>query len=152
MKPTMRISMILVLFAFLSVSVLYAEQDTEKRPCFMDRDGDGIDDNARDLDDDGIPDQFGAQDEAEEEIDLGTMDSDMFSFEMGGELDGGLDGAQVDSEASNIPNSQKFAALQMSSRALSQHRSGLTSGEDFGPGVGALSGGVVCEGGVCRPR
>jgi len=142
----------MLLLAFTTFNVANAGDDTAKCSCFLDRDGDGIDDNARDLDDDGIPDQFGSQNDDEPEVDLGLANSDVFSFEISGEFDGGMEGAGLDSEASRVPNSQKFSALRMSSRALSQHRSGLTSGEDFGPGVGALSGGVVCEGGVCRPR
>ena len=108
---------------------------------FVDLDGDGLNDNVRDLDRDGIPD---------------------FRKEMAPEpplitLRGGTNFFKAiepsDSDASLfLSNSERFGYLKFCTRALSQCRSGLSSGEDFGSGFGigqsTSSGG--CAGGVCR--
>ena len=118
---------------------------------FVDLDGDGIDDNARDMDDDGIPDTFGA---AASEVP--SENEDMFASSISVDWNAAGFGAGQAEVEKKEPNSGKFSAIRFSARDLGACRGGLKAGDGLGigesGGVNAGGGGMVCEGGVCRPR
>jgi hypothetical protein len=119
--------------------------------CFVDLDGDGIDDNARDLDEDGIPDTFGANTD-----DAPAKAEGMFASSVSIDWNaGGFGGSSVDVKIDE-PNSTKFSSIQFSARDLGTCRGGLKASDGLGigesGGVNAGGGGMVCEGGICHPR
>ena len=108
---------------------------------FVDLDGDGLNDNVRDLDHDGIPD---FRKETAPEPPLITLRGATNIFKAI---------EPSDSDVSLfLSNSERFEHLKFCTRALSQCRSGFGSSEEFGPGIGigqsTSSGG--CAGGICR--
>ncbi len=144
--------LLLLLWIIIPVSAtVFAEEEAtaSKKSVFLDLDGDGINDNASDLDNDGIPDLFGDED-SNVEIDTSFVTTSITSF---GDL--GVSGTQLDTPTNEVAvsNSKAFDALCATVSPLMQQRGGVNSGDNFGP-ANALSGGggVVCEGGVCRPR
>ncbi len=64
-------------------------------------------------------------------------------------------GVALNLESGNGGNSAEFGQLMISARALTANRCSLDSDAGFGPGnglgSGIVKGGMVCEGGVCRP-
>jgi len=147
----------LILLLVASGTCIAAEKTSDSQakksdtPSFVDLDGDGIDDNARDLDEDGIPDSFGA--EAEE---VSAKAEGMFASSVSIDWNAaGLGGSSID-VSSEEPNSIRFSAARFSARDLGSCRGGLKSGDGLGigesGGVNAGGGGMVCEGGVCHPR
>jgi hypothetical protein len=110
---------------------------------FVDLDGDGLNDNVRDLDHDGLPD---FRKETAPEPPLMTLRGTTNIFKA-------IEPSNSDSDMSLfLSNSERFGYLKFCTRALSQNRGGFAAGEDFGPGSGigqsTSSGG--CAGGVCR--
>ncbi len=110
---------------------------------FIDLDGDGLNDNVRDLDHDGIPD-FGKGTALEPPVMTLRGAADFFKA---------IEPSDTDSDMGLfLSNSERFEQLKFCTRALSQCRSGFGSTEEFGPGVGigqsTSSGG--CAGGICR--
>ena len=144
----------ILLFLWLIIpttSAIPAAEDDEnkKKSTYLDLDGDGINDNASDFNNDGIPDSFG-EDDSDGEIDTTIMTSSLTSFD---DFGGGFDPEPSVEIDFGEQNSVKFSALTASVIPLTQRRGGLNSGEGFGPqNMAGSSGGVVCEGGVCRPR
>lgn len=118
---------------------------------FVDLDGDGIDDNARDMDDDGIPDTFGAA-----TTEVPSESADMFASSISIDWNAAGFGAGEAEVETKEPNSGKFSAIRFSARDLGACRGGLKASDGFGVGEGGGvntgGGGMVCEGGVCRPR
>ena len=118
----------------------------DKKPLFVDIDGDGFDDNTSDANNDGIPEfsNTASLTEAREE-NPSTASKDLADFSFGSILaDDGLS------------FSAQFKGLQFAARSLSRNRCSLDSDAGFGPGsgtrVGSTTGGMVCVGGVCQPR
>jgi hypothetical protein len=108
---------------------------------FVDLDGDGLNDNVRDFDHDGIPD---FRKETAPEPPLITLRSATNIFKAI---------EPSDSDVSLfLSNSERFEHLKFCTRALSQCRSGFGSSEEFGPGIGidrsTSTGG--CAGGICH--
>jgi len=108
---------------------------------FVDLDGDGLNDNVRDLDRDGIPD---FRKETAPEPPLITLRGATNIFEAI---------EPSDSDVSLfLSNSERFEHLKFCIRALSQNRGSFAAEENFGPGSGigqsTSSGG--CAGGICR--
>jgi len=137
----------LAALAFILGGVAQAEQPPGEKTGppqnrrFVDLDGDGLNDNVRDLDHDGIPD---FRKETAPEPPLITLRGATNIFKAI---------EPSDSDVSLfLSNSERFGHLRFCTRALSQCRSGFASSEDFGPGngigQGALSGN--CVGGICR--
>lgn len=119
--------------------------------CFVDLDGDGIDDNARDMDEDGIPDTFGAS-----SVELSEQTEDMFASSVSIDWDAAGMGASSVEVKIDEPNSTRFSAIRFFARDLGSCRCGLKASDGLGigesGGVNVGGGGIVCEGGVCRPR
>jgi len=127
----------------LMMSIALAGTSENQENSFVDLDGDGFNDNAIDNNADGIPD------DPNEQID--TVPSDDSSESTGFvNFDAGFSNSQVTPHT----NSEKFARLSFTTRALGTNRGGFGAGDDFGPGngigIGAISAGG-CSGGVCRP-
>lgn len=137
-----------IIITILCSSILFAE---DKAPAatsgattvFVDRDGDGFDDQAGDHDGDGIPDA------AEREKPAAQP--------MGQSAEFGLFAAAQTMIATTpvfLYNSGSFNHLKLLLSPLTQHRGGFGVGVDFGPGgdigCGAVMGGA-CAGGACGP-
>jgi hypothetical protein len=144
MKLALAASVIFVKLFTFAVSAGEPPQGEKAVPAasrFIDLDGDGLDDNIADGNKDGIPD-FHQNAPSEEPLTLRGAVPDMFK------------GLQTSAPSTNLYLSklERFNSLKFCSRALSQCRSGLGSGDNFGPGVGigqSTSGGG-CAGGICR--
>jgi hypothetical protein len=136
------------IIALLSVGFLHplaAGDDIGKAPvvAFVDLDGDGLNDSAADMDNDGIPDPF------DNDVVVPAPDtSGLYDFFDLGDL-GGEIGAETETL---LANSRAFSRARVSMICLAQSRGGFGTGENFGPGEGIGCGAVlggVCEGGVC---
>ncbi|MCX6827718.1 MAG: hypothetical protein NT002_00300 [candidate division Zixibacteria bacterium] len=114
---------------------------------FVDYDGDGFDDNAPGGD--GIPTSMENPSNAESATEAVPDDSPSAGMF---DLSGG-NAAAIDIEMSN---SSAFGSRQFVARSLTQNRCSLDSdigfGSSAGIGIGVMSGGMVCSGGVCHPR
>jgi len=141
---TMIMSLVFTI-SLLCLTVVNAEETVDK-PCrFVDIDGDGIDDNARDLDEDGIPDIISHEESQENDTPAVELASNMgdFSMSLGST-------SEIESSKSRA---SAFSSRKFSARGLSSDRGGIDSGDGFGPGSGIGIGAVktpVCVGGVCR--
>ncbi|MFH1892181.1 MAG: hypothetical protein ABIK83_05795 [Candidatus Zixiibacteriota bacterium] len=154
----MKLFLTLIVFLILGSVTSFASDDASNsdaikpsKACFVDLDGDGINDNARDMDDDGIPDTFGAEASA-----IPSETEGMFAPSISIDWNAsGFGAGQAEVEAKE-PNSGRFSAIRFSARDLGACRGGLKAGDGLGigesGGVNAGGGGMVCEGGVCRPR
>lgn len=113
---------------------------------FVDLDGDGFDDNVTDSNNDGIPDFKDSPSPA------ASNPSDSYS-DFKPLADFSVPGSSAAQETSA---SSRFKGLQFSARSLMRNRCSLDSDAAFGPGngigMGSMSGGMVCVGGVCQPR
>lgn len=139
MKTCINLTIALLMLMF--VSALYGQEEASetKACCFVDLDGDGIDDNARDLDEDGIPDSFGANGDKEEtpELALGSQ--------MG--LDLGQAAAVSESaEAAAGSNRDVYASRSFCARDLTDDRGGFDAENRADAGA---QRGKICIGGVC---
>ena len=107
---------------------------------YVDLDGDGFNDNIADNDDNGIPDRFESE-PTKELAEMGSILGNVFNTEVN------LDELYSASE--------KFNMRKFKTRSLTQRCNGLGASDDFGPGngigLGAVSGGGGCAGGVCSP-
>jgi len=137
----------LAALAFILGGVAQAEQRPGEKTGppqnrrFVDFDGDGLNDNVRDLDHDGIPD---FRREMTPEPPLITLRGATNIFK---EIE------PSDSDVSLfLSNSERFGHLRFCTRALSRNRGGFAAGEDFGPGsgIGQSTSRGGCAGGVCR--
>lgn len=141
-------TMLLILLTFtvsfiLSTATLYAEETEAKPCCFVDIDGDGIDDNARDLDKDGIPDIIAGENDSEKISDV-KFASKLGDFSISMETSAAVDNGKS--------RAGEFSSRRFSARGISSDRGGIESGDGFGPGSGIGIGAVktpVCVGGVC---
>ncbi len=136
-------SMILALPFTVPLSTSYAEEAEAESACFVDIDGDGIDDNARDMNDDGIPDIIANDDESEEMSDV------KFASNLG---DFSVSMATNAAAESSKSRAGAFSSRRFSARGISSDRGGIESSDGFGPGSGIGIGAVktpVCVGGVC---
>jgi hypothetical protein len=111
---------------------------------FIDRDGDGFNDNSPDSDGDGIPDaadpDFKGDLRPETNVKSAPID-----------FAGGFEAAGIEHEY--LAGSEKYGRLKFTCRALMQNRCAFTSEENFGSGAGigiGSSGGGACAGGVCH--
>lgn len=125
---------LLILPAALSAEEL-SETATTDSPCFVDLDGDGFDDNIRDLDSDGIPDfgDFRAAASANASHGLGVF-------------------ASMNTGATTVARAaEKFGERRFCCRGLALNRGGFSAGSGFGPGagIGSAALGKVCIGGIC---
>jgi hypothetical protein len=134
---------IFVFFAFLlalAVSAAAASEEALPRTPFVDLDGDGFNDNIADNNDNGIPDRFESK-PAEALAEMGSLLGNVFNTGVN------LDDLRTTAE--------KFTMRKFETRSLVQRCQGLGSEDDFGPGngigLGAISGGGGCAGGVCGP-
>ena len=135
LRPILIVTVILFVPVVLSAEKL-PETTSTSTSCFVDLDGDGIDDNVKDLDGNGIPDF----DIPEEASSIPSGGSGIFaSMTMN---TGTIEVARV---------AENFGGREFGSRWLCVNRGGITSGDGFGPGAGIGSGslGKVCIGGVC---
>lgn len=110
---------------------------------FVDRDGDGFDDQAGDRDGDGIPDS------AEREKPASQPQEQPAEFGMFAAAQ-----TMIGTTPVFLHNSGSFNHLKLLLNPLTQHRGGFGVGVDFGPGgdigCGAVMGGA-CAGGACGP-
>ncbi len=125
---------LLILPAALSAEEL-SETATTTAPCFVDLDGDGFDDNIRDLDSDGIPDfgNYNGTAQIDPSRGLGVF-------------------ASMNTGAISVAAiTEKFGERKFCCRGLALNRGGFTGGSGFGPGAGIGSSalGKVCIGGIC---
>ncbi len=138
MKTCINLTIALLMLMF--VSALYGqEEETDSEPArYVDLDGDGIDDNARDLDEDGIPDSFGAEVDEEEapELSLGAQ--------MGLDLDQAATVSESAAEAAAGSNRDIYSSRSFCARDLANDRGGF--GEPEEPGA---QRGKTCINGVC---
>jgi len=128
-----------LLAIFLSTGVT-AEDESHRRLCFDDFDGDGINDNAADEDGDGIPDNADPDFLPED-----AEQSGLINFQAS------LKPAATDDAL--LTNYDKYGRREFCTRALSENRCGFTSDEGFGGSIGiglGAAGGGGCAGGVCR--
>ncbi len=136
-----------VLICCIGLEISHAESgapalEAEKAKVFVDRDGDGFDDNVPDLNGDGIPDptESRASESSSQQAEQGLF-------------------AAVQTLVAAIPeflhNSGSFNHLRTRLSPLTLNRGSFGSGGDFGPGgdigCGAVVGGA-CAGGVCGPK
>jgi len=140
--------LILIISFFLTpVPEILARDKTAET--FVDYDGDGFDDSAPDADGDGIPTVVENPSNAESATEAVPDDSPSVGMF---DLSGG-NAAAIDIEMSN---SSAFGSRQFVARSLTQNRCSLDSdigfGSSAGIGIGVMSGGMVCSGGVCHPR
>ncbi len=126
-----------LLFAFLVGSVT---GEALPEMVYVDLDGDGFNDNIADNDDNGIPDRFESE-PAEELAEMGSILGNVFNTEV--------------NLTDLYSTSEKFNMRKFKTRSLAQRCNGLGASDDFGPGngigLGAVSGGGGCAGGVCGP-
>lgn len=125
-----------VVFLFAYAASVSNESD-RKKTAFVDRDGDGINDNNPDINGNGIPDLIESGNEKKEPVQslLGDVFNSAKMLEDIGDL---------------RSNSDKFGSLSFKTRALTQRCRGFGSEQDeFGPGggIGSMTGG--CVGGAC---
>lgn len=132
--PALIVATLLILPAAI-VADEASETASNPVPCFVDLDGDGLDDNIRDLDGDGIPD-FGSDNGAT----TANPSNGLGVF-------AGMDAATADV----VVAADKFGDRKYCTRWLPSNRGGFTSGDGFGPGegIGSAALGKVCIGGVC---
>lgn len=113
----------------------------EESEQYVDLDGDGINDNVRDRDNDGIPDDFVNDDSGE-----GEAPVELFASSMN--MDLGMDNVfehavEVDAKE---PHSVVFSSREFSARDLTQDRGGFDSDNRTDSGANR---GKICIGGVC---
>jgi hypothetical protein len=106
---------------------------------YIDFDGDGISDNIRDIDGNGIPDEFETK----------KYDNKSTPSILGQSLNQALN-SNV-SPGLFLNNREAFGAREFHVRCHSGHRIGFTSGQGFGVGNGIGLGNIAsgCAGGVC---
>ena len=135
-----------LLLCILLTPVLLSAADMEesKKAVFVDRDGDGFNDNLADNNSDGIPDRYewGKSDAALPEV--GSVLGDVFNSDMSL---AGLEDLRS--------NEEKFGQRKFRTQSLSQRCHGFGAEQDFGPGngigCGSLGGHGGCSGGACAP-
>ena len=136
------LGLVILSLMVLSISYQAYSSDEGKPSTFVDIDGDGFNDNLSDYDGDGIPDEADPDYKAE------------VNSSLGGYMNFGEAFASSDYIDELTPNSAKFGKRSFLARSLSKDRCGYDADSDFGPGsgigIGAVSGGQVCEGGVCH--
>jgi hypothetical protein len=125
------------------VMQIHSEDTAEEMPRFADLDGDGIDDNARDRDFDGIPDAFMAgADEAAEENSPELLLADQMDAGLG--MENAFD--QPADDANHESNADAYSSREFAARDLKEDRGGFDSDAD--PEKEA-SRGKTCIGGIC---
>ena len=135
--------MLIAIWLCLGSLGLTAQESATTDQLFVDLDGDGINDNAPDLNDDGIPDKCQRQKGA----DVQTP-NDRFAM-FASDLRAGM----VLPELSSEPSSQRFGRRFFTTRGLQRFRTSFEAGLGFdsGIGLGSASGGSACAGGLCGP-
>jgi hypothetical protein len=140
------VSLAAVILLMMPVSALC---DTEAAPPssveeseqFVDLDGDGINDNVRDRNNDGIPDAFAEENSGEGEAQVELLASSM-------NMDLGMDNVfehAVEMDAKE-PNSTLFSSREFCARDLTQDRGGFDAENRTDSGA---TRGKICIGGVC---
>ncbi|MEE9443163.1 MAG: hypothetical protein V3V99_10920 [candidate division Zixibacteria bacterium] len=119
---------------------IYAEDTVETLYMdYVDFDGDGINDNIRDNDGNGIPDDFERK----------SSENKIAPSILGQSLNQSLNNnASIDLY---LNNREAFGAREFHVLCHSSHRVGFTSGQGFGVGNGIGLGNIAsgCAGGVC---
>ncbi|MCX6826771.1 MAG: hypothetical protein NTV06_05845 [candidate division Zixibacteria bacterium] len=146
MKTAARIQGALFLFiviSFLFTSIPETLAGDKAQKVFVDYDGDGFNDNVSDGD--GIPTRVEIS-TAPESNTAEAVSTGMFD----------LAGGNVTLIDIEISNSVAFGARQFAVRSLIRNRCSLSSDNGFGSGseigLSAMTGELVCEGGICHPR
>lgn len=121
-----------------------SQSATTDTKAFVDRDGDGFDDNASDQDGDGIPDK--AENGGQKTVTIAQpSENDLFAIVQ----------TLVGDTPVFLHNSGMFNHLKLRLTPLTLNRGSFGGGADFGPGsdigCGALMGGA-CAGGACGPQ
>ncbi len=133
-------TLFLIIPAFVSANDV--ERDKQAEESFVDRDGDGFDDNLTDEDANGIPDVSENKEneynqESNEDIEQPTNSpfGQLNTFDL----------------TIYMANSERFGRLSSNCCGISSLRGGFEAGNDFGAGNGIGSGAVSsgCPGGVC---
>ncbi|MBD3404098.1 hypothetical protein GF420_14495 [candidate division GN15 bacterium] len=134
----MAIFLLLVLCLFSLTSIAYAAEDSPAS-AFVDRDGDGFNDNVTDSDNDGIPDFAEATHAAE------SMASEGAGAGFFSEL------AAETAFETHLSAIERFALREFTTRSLNSCRSDLARSFDGsgGPGTTLAGGGGNCVGGIC---
>lgn len=122
-----------------------AEDLPEELIGFVDLDGDGINDNARDRDNDGIPDVFGAGD-SDDSDETEAAGVELLITETSADF--GMEGVfePAVGETSAESNFEKFSEHEFATRDLSQDRGGFDAEKRL---EGSASRAKICIGGVC---
>jgi len=139
MKLRLAYMFVVTIIAIVFLGVPAAGEDTSSKPAFVDLDGDGFNDQAPDLNNDGIPDQI---------VSKAQNETPKLSGLLGNILDEFFDGSSL------LSKRERFDKLKFAARGISLHRGGFNCDEGFGPGNGIGLGAMSnsCPGGVCRPH
>jgi hypothetical protein len=143
-KLTLTVMVLLAAALLPAVGGIRAESISLQPESFIDVDGDGINDHANDTDNDGIPDEFVPPRAKYVDYSIENI-AEIFDI-----ADALQETVEVEETGSHL---SRFNALRFATRDLASCRGGLNADDPFGSGLGVgTGGGVVCEGGVCRPR
>ena len=135
---------LLTCFVFLfGLSSVSLAEDTENQETeFVDLDGDGLNDHVKDMNNNGIPDNFESKKDTEAEENQAD-DQEQQGFAT-------IQPVNTFDLTKLLPNSEQFTLLQFTTRSISLCRGGIERGDNFGSGSGTDSPGASgCPGGVC---
>jgi len=132
--PALIVATLMIVSTALSAEK-FSDTASASIPCFVDLDGDGLDDNIRDLNSDGIPD-------------FDNYNGSVPAISCGGS---GIFTSMNTGTTDITETSEKFGERKFATRWLGSNRGGFSSNGGFGPGAGISSAaiGKVCIGGVC---
>ena len=140
LKITPLLAILTLLISSLTIQAAEKTQGNNYR--FIDLDGDGFDDNMKDIDNDGIPDMSDNTTSPSTPKATTSIGTGIFSK---------VEAAPISVNLYTI-NSQRFASLKCCTLSLMQNRGGFGAADDFGPATGMNqgSGGGNCSGGICH--
>ncbi len=137
-KPHFKYLIVTLALALLVGLTLSGDVPAGSMQRFIDRDGDGFDDNAADDDADGMPDELEPH---------GFFSTAIGQLQVSPMFSNPAPAAEI---ISTEKNSETFGRREFHTRAVCVFRSDLNAGFDTGLGLGGgVGGGGACAGGVC---